>query len=184
MRTIPESLTRDIAGVPADVVPAPPVRALLESAIDYAGLFPPASLSMPEAVSNFATYRSSPEAWALGRFILPVSRLSEFAANLSAIHGDINPDPRSADFQSADLSRPGDGERDCRRAAGARPAGLNEWARVSQSPIFNRQGSRTSLGAPVGAGRRTGTKTPFSASGKRRLRPTRRSAKLPRSLPG
>lgn len=51
---------------------------LLRSLIDYAGLFPPAGLSMSEAVQRFDTYRRSPDAWALGRFVVPVSRLGEF----------------------------------------------------------------------------------------------------------
>ncbi len=33
------------------------VRALMTGLIDYAGLFPPAGLSMREAVGNFAGYR-------------------------------------------------------------------------------------------------------------------------------
>jgi hypothetical protein len=54
------------------------VRTLLESLIDYAGLFPPAGLDMAAAVRNYAAYRSGPHRWALGKFILPVSRLEEF----------------------------------------------------------------------------------------------------------
>jgi hypothetical protein len=55
------------------------IRALLDHAIDYAGLFPPAQLSMREAVASYAEYLASPEQWALGRFVLPVNRLDEFA---------------------------------------------------------------------------------------------------------
>ncbi len=55
----------------------PAVRTVLEGAIDYAGLFPPASLRMPEVVSNYATYRSGSDAWALGRLVVPGSRLIE-----------------------------------------------------------------------------------------------------------
>src|SRR3982751_2204860 len=54
------------------------VRALLSGAIDYAGLFPPAGLSMPEAVINFATYRNSNYNWMLGRFVVTAARLGEF----------------------------------------------------------------------------------------------------------
>jgi hypothetical protein len=56
------------------------IETLLRTSIDYAGLFPPAGLDMDTAVANFARYRASPAAWALGRFIVPVSRLSEFEA--------------------------------------------------------------------------------------------------------
>jgi len=58
-----------------------PVRSLttlLAGIVDYAGLFPPASLDMAEAVRNYATYLQGPDAWALGRFIVPASRLEEF----------------------------------------------------------------------------------------------------------
>lgn len=56
------------------------MRVLLQNAIDYAGLFPPAGLDMRPAVSNFATYLAGEDSWALGRFVVPVSRLDEFAA--------------------------------------------------------------------------------------------------------
>jgi hypothetical protein len=55
-----------------------PVHTLLRHSIDYAGLFPPAGLSMSAAVDNYLRYQAGPEAWALGRFILPAGRLVEF----------------------------------------------------------------------------------------------------------
>jgi hypothetical protein len=55
------------------------MHVLLDHAIDYAGLFPPASLDMKSAVDNFAAYMAGEESWALGRFVVPVSRLDEFA---------------------------------------------------------------------------------------------------------
>ena len=54
------------------------VFALLSGAVDYAGLFPPAGLSMIDAVINYAAYRNSNYRWMLGRFIVPASRLDEF----------------------------------------------------------------------------------------------------------
>lgn len=57
------------------------VRTLLTSAIDYAGLFPPSSVSMAEAVLNYATYRNSNYNWMLGRFVVTASRLDEFIEN-------------------------------------------------------------------------------------------------------
>ncbi len=54
------------------------VRSLLAGAIDYAGLFPPSQLSMPEAVINYATYRNSNYKWMLGRFVVGIGRLGEF----------------------------------------------------------------------------------------------------------
>ena len=55
------------------------VHVLLSEIVDYAGLFPPAALSMPEAVINYATYKNSNYKWMLGRFVVSVSRLDEFA---------------------------------------------------------------------------------------------------------
>jgi hypothetical protein len=54
-------------------------RTLLGGVVDYAGLFPPAGLSMAEAVREYAAARGGPDAWMLGRFVLPAGRLSEFA---------------------------------------------------------------------------------------------------------
>lgn len=68
----------------------PPLRALLDGLIDFAGLFPPAALAMPEAVLNYAAYRTGPDRWALGRFVVPADRLAEFerAADGLAAPGD------------------------------------------------------------------------------------------------
>ena len=56
----------------------PTFRTLLTGLFDYAGLFPPAGLSMEHAVANYATYLRSEDRWALGRFIVPAGRLAEF----------------------------------------------------------------------------------------------------------
>ncbi len=52
--------------------------ALLRDLIDYAGLFPPASLAMAASVANYDSYLRSEWNWILGRFIGPVARLGEF----------------------------------------------------------------------------------------------------------
>ena len=49
---------------------------LLQNLIDYAGLFPPASLPLAEAWAHYGRYRAQPEAWLLGNFIIPVGQLS------------------------------------------------------------------------------------------------------------
>lgn len=56
------------------------VKALLASIVDYAGLFPPAKLSMQEAMINYANYQLTSYSWMLNCFVLPVSRWNEFAA--------------------------------------------------------------------------------------------------------
>ena len=55
-----------------------PLRLLLRGAVDYAGLFPPAGLPMPDAVAQYARHHGEASAWMLGRFVLPAARLGEF----------------------------------------------------------------------------------------------------------
>jgi hypothetical protein len=52
-------------------------RALLERLIDHAPLFPPAALPMDEALAEHRRARESAEAWMLGRFVCPASKLGE-----------------------------------------------------------------------------------------------------------
>jgi len=49
----------------------------MQGIIDYAGLFPPAELSLDTAIQNYSKYRKSDESWMLSRFIIPASRLQE-----------------------------------------------------------------------------------------------------------
>ena len=58
------------------------LRVLLEHLIDYAGLFPPAALTMQDAVRNYARYRDGKYAWALGKFIVPQARAKEVPAEI------------------------------------------------------------------------------------------------------
>ena len=54
------------------------LRSLLTNLIDYAGLFPPAGLSLEGTLRNYRHYATSENEWALGRFVLPLARLAEF----------------------------------------------------------------------------------------------------------
>jgi hypothetical protein len=53
------------------------VDALLAGLVDYAGLFPPAGEDMRPALENYSSYLDSNDRKALGRFIVPISRLGE-----------------------------------------------------------------------------------------------------------
>lgn len=64
-------------------MPAASLRALLEHAIDYAGLFPPADLALDPALRNQAAYVRSPDRWMLGAFILPVGKFEAAASQLA-----------------------------------------------------------------------------------------------------
>ena len=52
------------------------LRALLDEAIDYAGMFPPCALQLEPALQNHASYVRSSEAWMLNGFVLPVGQFN------------------------------------------------------------------------------------------------------------
>lgn len=85
------------------------VRTLMNSIIDYAGLFPPAKLDMATTVRNYARYRQGEDAWMLGRIIVPVSRLAEFeqAADNLLVRSDRDEDFWMISALAAGLGEPG-----------------------------------------------------------------------------
>ena len=70
-----------------------PLRTLLAGIVDYAGLFPPASLDVQTAVRNYQSYRASDDRWMLGRFVAGVAKLPELRAAISAARGKDKDDP-------------------------------------------------------------------------------------------
>lgn len=72
----------------AETTVVPSLRTLMAGIIDYAGLFPPAALPLPEAIRNFARYRRGAEAWMLSRFVLPVRHLEALAAYADLFEAD------------------------------------------------------------------------------------------------
>lgn len=87
------------------------IRTLLMGLVDYAGLFPPAALGMPEAVRNYHQYLHGPDVWALGRFVLPLARLGEFEAAATPLL------PRTAAEEPWSLSALGTGDLEADLAA-------------------------------------------------------------------
>jgi hypothetical protein len=71
------------------------LRALLEGIVDYAGLFPPASLDITSAVRNYQSYRTSDDRWMLGRFVVGVAKLPELRATIARSPGKEDPWPLS-----------------------------------------------------------------------------------------
>lgn len=55
------------------------LRAFLAQILDYAGLFPPASLDLATAFANYQNYRQTDQSWMLGKFICPTSQLNNLA---------------------------------------------------------------------------------------------------------
>ena len=66
-------------------MPATSLSMLLDGLIDYAGLYPPASLPMADMVADWARGLRSEHDWMLGRLIVPVSGLDEFESEASAL---------------------------------------------------------------------------------------------------
>ena len=73
--------------------------AFMTGLIDYAGLFPPAELDLDTSIRNYARYRSGPDAWMLGRFIIPANRLDELAPYHDELFtaGDVAGSPRGTE---------------------------------------------------------------------------------------
>jgi hypothetical protein len=53
------------------------IRAALSALIDHAPLFPPASLSVPDAIEEDRRARNDEHAWLLGRLVWPASKLED-----------------------------------------------------------------------------------------------------------
>ena len=51
---------------------------MLEGIIDYAGLYPPASLDMQSVVQNWSEFLQSDDNWMLARLIIPSNQIDEF----------------------------------------------------------------------------------------------------------
>ncbi len=58
------------------------VRAAFERIVDYAGLFPPARLSMKAAAAEYSCERRGAHAWMLGRFVLPAAGIEALESGL------------------------------------------------------------------------------------------------------
>lgn len=67
------------------------LAALLDGLVDYAGLFPPAGLTMPAAVRNYAAYRAGAQRGMLARFVVPVARLEELGREAAALRSAGEP---------------------------------------------------------------------------------------------
>jgi hypothetical protein len=85
-------------------MPAASLHALLDRAIDYAGMFPPCSLALEPALRNQASYVCSTEAWMLNGFVLPVEQfelarqfLSEFDSHHPLRVAALGPKTTNAD---------------------------------------------------------------------------------------
>ncbi|HET7144355.1 MAG TPA: hypothetical protein VFI68_10080, partial [Anaerolineales bacterium] len=77
-------------------LPSNSLHVLMSRIIDYAGLYPPASLPLEEAIRNFVEYQRDSDAWMLSRFVIPAKRLIE----LSQLAQMIFPPDRALSFSA------------------------------------------------------------------------------------
>jgi hypothetical protein len=82
-------------------------RALFERLIDHAALFPPANMSVENALAEDARLRSSADSWIVGRFVVPASRIAELGgAELRLTVVLDRPLPRDSRIEAVE-ARPG-----------------------------------------------------------------------------
>lgn len=125
-------------------------RALLEGLIDHAALFPPASMTMRDALAEDRAARQSGYAWMIDRFVCPASRLGELqdlSAPLSVVlDGDL-PAPWQARAIETPLRAP---RPDSRELLGAARA-LRELSEEVYFELVLEEQWRDSVPAAIGA---------------------------------
>ena len=123
-------------------------RALLERLIDHAALFPPASMTMEDALAEDRAARASEYSWMLDRFVCPATRLGELdglEAPVSVVlDGELD---TPADAVEARLSEPVPVPRDLLGTASR----LRELSPEVYFELVLDDGWRDSLPAAIGA---------------------------------
>jgi len=61
------------------------LKLFMDKAIDYAGIFPPANLSMDESIKNYADYSNGDDSHLISHFICSVARLGEFEKSIAGL---------------------------------------------------------------------------------------------------
>lgn len=89
---------------------AAPLKALLSNLIDYAGLYPPASLPLEIVAERYGCFVASPDGWILNRLVLPSAKLSGLApaalpiARISLVVED-EPGPLQPQVETLEIKR-------------------------------------------------------------------------------
>ena len=83
----------------------PALSHLLAKSIDYAGVFPPANLSLSDALAMFNQYRHGRESWIVGSIVLPINMLGEVAGQLDGTSFRLTAIPRRTEQPELWLSR-------------------------------------------------------------------------------
>src|SRR5947209_6680278 len=85
------------------------LEALLARLVDYAGLYPPASLPLTIVAERFRCFRASPESWMLNRLVLPAAKLTEMTLPPDwpvTLLVDDEPGPLPPQVQTLETRRP------------------------------------------------------------------------------
>jgi hypothetical protein len=84
---------------------SPAISRLLSNSIDYAGLFPPASLPLSETVELFKRYLHGRESWIISSIVLPIDRLDEVGGSLDGTPFHLTAIPRRTEDSHEWLGR-------------------------------------------------------------------------------
>jgi hypothetical protein len=87
---------------------SPAISRLLSKSIDYAGLFPPASLPMSEVIQTFKRYLNGRESWIISSIVLPIDRLMEVAGSFDDTPCRLTAIPRRTEDSHLWLGRLGE----------------------------------------------------------------------------
>ncbi len=82
------------------------LQALLSNIVDYAGLFPPAALSLEETCENYAQYLKSHEVWMLNRLVLPLEKLRLGEGWRISALVDAEPGPLPSEVETLETKLP------------------------------------------------------------------------------
>jgi hypothetical protein len=81
------------------------LKATLQQILDYAGLFPPAQLSLEESFANYRAYLGTEYNWMLSKFVCPAGIIDELARLLQPDRPGINISVLVSEDIKADISR-------------------------------------------------------------------------------
>ena len=118
---------------------SPAISRLLSKSIDYAGLFPPASLPLSEAMETFKRYLNGRESWIISSMVLPIDHLTEVAGALGDTPFRLTGIPRRTEDSQLWLGRL---QEDCSRLR----------AFIAANPQITLQALEIPLPAPADAG--------------------------------
>lgn len=82
---------------------APALKALLEGLFDYAGMFPPAGLTLDEAIAKYTEYRANNYSWMLRNFVVSAKELPQMPDRMNgslAVIANVD-EPRAASIESS-----------------------------------------------------------------------------------